>query len=122
MGGMKFCYRLSLMHYGFYFEKVYADTIEALRISYKKMNPFCVPFAIISKGWMGPNYSISTSCATGNFCILNAANHIIRGEAVVGCVMLRGGSDSVIIPSGYNSDGYYYMPCKDCVKKMQKLH
>jgi hypothetical protein len=31
---------------------------------------------------MGPNYSISTACATGNFCILNAANHIIRGEAV----------------------------------------
>ncbi|KAK6147595.1 hypothetical protein DH2020_018507 [Rehmannia glutinosa] len=33
------------------------------------------------KGWMGPNYSISTACATSNFCILNAANHIIRGEA-----------------------------------------
>lgn len=31
---------------------------------------------------MGPNYSISTACATSNFCILNAANHIIRGEAV----------------------------------------
>lgn len=31
---------------------------------------------------MGPNYSISTACATSNFCILNAADHIIRGEAV----------------------------------------
>lgn len=31
---------------------------------------------------MGPNYSISTACATSNFCILNAANHIRRGEAV----------------------------------------
>lgn len=31
---------------------------------------------------MGPNYSISTACATSNFCIMNAANHIIRGEAV----------------------------------------
>lgn len=31
---------------------------------------------------MGPNYSISTACATSNFCILNAANHIIKGEAV----------------------------------------
>lgn len=31
---------------------------------------------------MGPNYSISTACATSNYCILNAANHIIRGEAV----------------------------------------
>jgi 3-oxoacyl-(acyl-carrier-protein) synthase len=34
------------------------------------------------QGWMGPNYSISTACATSNYCILNAANHIIRGEAV----------------------------------------
>ncbi|KAJ6355705.1 hypothetical protein OIU77_006144 [Salix suchowensis] len=71
--------------------KVFNDAIEALRISYKKMNPFCVPFATTNMGsamlgmdlgWMGPNYSISTACATSNFCILNAANHIIRGEAV----------------------------------------
>ncbi|KAI3876490.1 hypothetical protein MKX03_030307, partial [Papaver bracteatum] len=46
-------------------------------------------------GWMAPNYSISTSCTTCNFCILNAANHIIRGEVEV---MLCGGSNSVIIP------------------------
>ncbi|XP_010477131.1 PREDICTED: 3-oxoacyl-[acyl-carrier-protein] synthase II, chloroplastic-like isoform X1 [Camelina sativa] len=86
--------------------KVFYDALEALKISYKKMNPFCVPFATtnmgsamlaIDLGWMGPNYSISTACATGNFCILSAANHIIRGEADV---MLCGGSDSVIIPIG----------------------
>lgn len=86
--------------------KVFNDAIEALRISYKKMNPFCVPFATTNMGsamlamdlgWMGPNYSISTACATSNFCILNAANHIIRGEADV---MLCGGSDAVIIPIG----------------------
>ncbi|KAF3792284.1 hypothetical protein EJ110_NYTH00413 [Nymphaea thermarum] len=34
------------------------------------------------QGWMGPNYSISTACATSNFCILNAYNHITQGEAV----------------------------------------
>ncbi|KMZ71746.1 Ketoacyl-ACP Synthase II (Chloroplastic) [Zostera marina] len=86
--------------------KVFNDAIEALRISYKKMNPFCVPFATTNMGsamlamdlgWMGPNYSISTACATSNFCILNAANHIIRGEADV---MLSGGSDAAIIPIG----------------------
>uniref|UniRef100_A0A6N2LTC4 beta-ketoacyl-[acyl-carrier-protein] synthase I n=1 Tax=Salix viminalis TaxID=40686 RepID=A0A6N2LTC4_SALVM len=86
--------------------KVFNDAIEALRISYKKVNPFSVPFATTNMGsamlamdlgWMGPNYSISTACATGNFCILNAANHIIRGEADV---MLCGGSDSAIIPIG----------------------
>ncbi|XP_057967435.1 3-oxoacyl-[acyl-carrier-protein] synthase II, chloroplastic-like [Malania oleifera] len=86
--------------------KVFNDALEALRVSYRKMNPFCVPFATTNMGsavlamdlgWMGPNYSISTACATSNFCILNAANHIIRGEADV---MLSGGSDAAIIPIG----------------------
>jgi 3-oxoacyl-[acyl-carrier-protein] synthase II len=45
---------------------------------YRKMNPFCIPFAInnmggamlaMDVGFMGPNYSISTACATGNYCI-----------------------------------------------------
>ncbi|KAG0471446.1 hypothetical protein HPP92_015992 [Vanilla planifolia] len=86
--------------------QVFSDAIEALRVSYRKMNPFCVPFATTNMGsamlamdlgWMGPNYSISTACATSNFCILNAANHIIRGEADM---MLCGGSDAAIIPIG----------------------
>uniref|UniRef100_A0A822ZMK3 beta-ketoacyl-[acyl-carrier-protein] synthase I n=1 Tax=Nelumbo nucifera TaxID=4432 RepID=A0A822ZMK3_NELNU len=86
--------------------QVFNDAIEALRVSYKKMNPFCVPFATTNMGsamlamdlgWMGPNYSISTACATSNFCILNAANHIIRGEADM---MLCGGSDAAVIPIG----------------------
>ncbi|GMN36784.1 hypothetical protein TIFTF001_006284 [Ficus carica] len=83
---------------------VATEGIEALRISYKKMHPFSVPFATanmgsailaIDLGWMGPNYSISTACATSNFCILNAAYHIFRGDADV---MLCGGSDAGIIP------------------------
>ncbi|XP_024366458.1 3-oxoacyl-[acyl-carrier-protein] synthase II, chloroplastic isoform X1 [Physcomitrium patens] len=86
--------------------QVFNDAIEALRVSYRKMNPFCVPFATTNMGsamlamdlgWMGPNYSISTACATSNFCMLSAANHIIRGEADV---MLSGGSDAAIIPIG----------------------
>ncbi|CAI9280905.1 unnamed protein product [Lactuca saligna] len=86
--------------------KIFQDGIEALMVSYRKMNPFCVPFATTNMGsailamdlgWMGPNYSISTACATSNFCILNAANHITRGESDM---MLCGGSDSAIIPIG----------------------
>ncbi|KAM5579606.1 3-oxoacyl-[acyl-carrier-protein] synthase II, chloroplastic-like [Rosa sericea] len=86
--------------------RVFSDGVEALRTSYKKMNPFSVPFATTSMGsailamdlgWMGPNYSISTACATSNFCILNAANHIIRGETDM---MLCGGSEAAIIPIG----------------------
>ncbi|GFS29080.1 fatty acid biosynthesis 1 [Actinidia rufa] len=60
-------------------------------------------------GWMGPNYSISTACATSNFCILNAANHIIRGETDM---MLCGGSDAAIIPieflgGSFTCDAYH---------------
>ena len=79
--------------------------------------------AFCMQGWMGPNYSISTACATSNFCILNAANHIRKGEAVSSAIflwsflelvvpinfscklniqdlMLCGGSDAPIIPIG----------------------
>nr|GEX75510.1 3-oxoacyl-[acyl-carrier-protein] synthase II, chloroplastic [Tanacetum cinerariifolium] len=92
--------------------KVLQDGIEALRVSYKKMNPFSVPFATTNMGsamlamdlgWMGPNYSISTACATSNNCIINAANHIIRGETDM---MLSGGSDAAITPivlGGFNA-------------------
>ncbi|PIN09558.1 3-oxoacyl-(acyl-carrier-protein) synthase (I and II) [Handroanthus impetiginosus] len=86
--------------------KVFSDSVEALRVSHRKMNPFCVPFATTNMGsailamdlgWMGPNYSISAACATSNFCILSAANHIIRGDTDI---MLCGGSDSAIVPIG----------------------
>ncbi|XP_031500258.1 3-oxoacyl-[acyl-carrier-protein] synthase II, chloroplastic-like [Nymphaea colorata] len=86
--------------------KVIHDSVAALMVSYKRMSPFCVPFATTNMGsailamdlgWMGPNYSISTACATSNYCILNAANHIIRGEADV---MLAGGSEAAVIPIG----------------------
>ncbi|XP_025979679.1 3-oxoacyl-[acyl-carrier-protein] synthase II, chloroplastic-like [Glycine max] len=64
---------------------------DAFRVSYKRINPFTIPLATtnmssailaVDLGWMGPNYSIFIARATSNFCILNAANHIIRGEAV----------------------------------------
>ena len=48
---------------------------------------------------MGPTYSISTACATSNFCILNAANHIIDGDAV--SIVF-----AVIIVLGANIDFY----------------
>ncbi|KAM6585424.1 hypothetical protein CsatB_012426 [Cannabis sativa] len=83
---------------------VSTEAVEALRVSYRKINPFTVPFATanmgsailaIDLGWTGPNYSISTACATSNFCILNAAQHIISDDADM---MLCGGSDAGVIP------------------------
>ncbi|KAL4625270.1 hypothetical protein ACB092_05G013700 [Castanea dentata] len=86
--------------------RTFQDGLEALRVSYKKINPFGIPFATtnigsallaMDLGWMGPNYSISSACATSNFCMLNAAHHIITGESDV---MLCGGSDAAILPIG----------------------
>lgn len=48
-------------------------------------------------GFMGPNYSVSTACATGNFMINNAAMHIRRGDCDL---CLAGGSEAAIVPIG----------------------
>lgn len=92
---------------------------DLLQKGFRRMNPFCIPFAInnmggallaMDLGFMGPNYSISTACATGNFCILSAAEHIRRGEADL---MLAGGADAAIIPSGMGG----FIACKALSQK-----
>lgn len=71
-----------------------------------KVSPFFVPFVITNMGgamlamdlgFMGPNYSISTACATGNNSIIAAANHIRNGEADL---MIAGGAEAAMIPMG----------------------
>ena len=73
---------------------------------YKKMSPFFIPYAItnmgsalvaIDQGFMGPNYSISTACATANYAFQSACNHIRAGDADM---MIAGGSEAPIIPVG----------------------
>ena len=59
-------------------------------------------------GFMGPNYSIASACATGNFCILNSIMHIQNGEADL---MLAGASDACVIPvgmAGFSPQGAEY--------------
>ncbi|RZC84717.1 hypothetical protein C5167_047509 [Papaver somniferum] len=77
-----------------------------LQKGYKKITPFFIPYSItnmgsallaIDTGLMGPNYSISTACATANYCFYAAANHIRRGEADI---MVVGGTEAAIIPIG----------------------
>jgi len=85
----------------------FSTAVEALETSgHRKMNPFCIPFAITNMGsaltamdvgFMGPNYSISAACASGNYCIHNAADHIRKGDADL---MLAGASDAAILPIG----------------------
>mmetsp|Transcript_7932 Transcript_7932/g.23402 ORF Transcript_7932/g.23402 Transcript_7932/m.23402 type:complete len:485 (+) Transcript_7932:240-1694(+) len=98
----------------------FAAAITALHTQgHRKMNPFCIPFSIINMGgallamdlgFMGPNYPINTACATGNYCLLNAAQHIERGDADV---MLAGGTEAAIIPSGIGG----FIACKALSKR-----
>lgn len=46
---------------------------------------------------MGPNYSISTACATANYCFVAAANHIRNGDADI---VVAGGSEAAVVPVG----------------------
>lgn len=86
---------------------VFSDGVQNLiEKGYRKITPFFIPYAItnmgsallaIDLGFMGPNYSISTACATSNYCFHAAANHIRRGEADL---MVAGGTEAAIIPIG----------------------
>lgn len=85
----------------------FSNGVEALvQKGYKKISPFFIPYSItnmgsallaIDTGLMGPNYSISTACATANYCFYAAANHIRRGEADI---MVAGGTEAAIMPTG----------------------
>lgn len=86
---------------------VFSDGVQALvEKGYKRITPFFIPYAItnmgsallaIDLGLMGPNYSISTACATSNYCFYAAANHIRRGESDI---MIAGGTEAAILPIG----------------------
>ncbi|KAJ6388495.1 hypothetical protein OIU77_026959 [Salix suchowensis] len=85
----------------------FSSGVESLvQKGYKKMSPFFIPYSItnmgsallaIDTGLMGPNYSISTACATANYCLYSAANHIRRGEADI---MVAGGTEAAVMPTG----------------------
>ncbi|PKA65006.1 3-oxoacyl-[acyl-carrier-protein] synthase I, chloroplastic [Apostasia shenzhenica] len=86
---------------------VFSDGVQALiEKGYRKITPFFFPYSITNMGsallamdigFMGANYSISTACATSNYCFYAAANHIRRGEADI---MIAGGTEAAIIPIG----------------------
>ncbi|KAH9713743.1 Beta-ketoacyl-(acyl-carrier-protein) synthase I [Citrus sinensis] len=86
--------------------RVLNDGFEAIKVSYKKMSPFYIPYSLTNMasavlamdlGSTGPSYSISTACASSNYSILNVASHMIKGDTDI---MLCGGSDGMIIPLG----------------------
>lgn len=71
-----------------------------LQKNYRRISPFFVPYILtnmpgallaIDLGFEGPNYSISTACATSNYSIAAAAEHIRSGQTDV---MLAGGVEA----------------------------
>lgn len=86
---------------------MFADGVQTLlEKGQRRVTPFFVPFILTNMGgallamdvgFMGPNYSISTACATGNNAIIAAANHIRNGDADL---MICGGVEAPIMPMG----------------------
>jgi len=84
----------------------YEGTVALAEKGLRRITPFFIPYIItnmagailaIDLGFMGPNYSISTACATANYSIVSAANHIRQGHADL---MLCGGSEAAVHPIG----------------------
>lgn len=72
--------------------------------NYRKVSPLFIPMLItditsgyvsIETGFRGPNYSISSACASASHGISAAYNHILVGDANV---MVVGGSESTLGP------------------------
>lgn len=85
--------------------ELFSDNVDQLAQK-RKVTPFLIPFILTNMaggmlamdiGFMGPNYSISTACASSNNAIIAAASHIQRGDAEV---MICGGTEAPIVPIG----------------------
>ena len=86
---------------------IFANNVEAnVTKGFKKISPFFIPYAItnmgsallaMEHGFMGPNYSVSTACATANYAFHLAASHIRNGEADV---MVAGGAEAPVNATG----------------------
>ncbi len=71
-----------------------------------RVTPFLIPMLItniapgeiaITLGWVGPNYSCSSACATANQSIGAALRHLRYGDADI---MVAGGTEGAITPLG----------------------
>jgi 3-oxoacyl-[acyl-carrier-protein] synthase II len=83
--------------------EVFTDNAGALETKGpKRVSPFFIPMSITNMGsgiaamrlgWRGPNWSVSSACATGNHAFATAADQIRMGRADV---MLAGGSEEAV--------------------------
>ena len=88
--------------------EIFGNTaVEERNEGWKKVSPFFIPSLItnmaggqiaIKHGFRGPNYSISTACASASHSIIEAYNAIMRGDADI---MVTGGSEAPLTSLGY---------------------
>mgnify|MGYP002713089823 CR=1 FL=1 len=91
---------------------IYASTSTFINRGAKAVSPLLVPMMLpdaaagkvsMHFGLRGPNYAISTACATGNNCIGEATEHIRYGRAIA---ILAGSSEAAleeITIAGFNN-------------------
>ncbi len=86
---------------------------------FKRLTPFFVPYIItnmagamlaIELGFQGPNYSVSTACATATHSISLAANHIRNGDVDL---MICGGAEAAINETALSG----FVACKAVSKR-----
>jgi len=87
--------------------EVFYDSAVALHTKGpRRVSPFFVPQAIanmvageigIRLGWMGPNWSPVSACATSNHAFITAADQIRLGRADI---MVAGGAEEAVCPIG----------------------
>lgn len=104
--------------------QVYSDGIVTIHEKgFKRLTPFFVPFIIsnmaggllaIDLGFRGPNYSVSTACATATHSIYLAAEHIRRGDADL---MVTGGSEASINTTGLSG----FVACKALSERNEEM-
>jgi len=92
----------------------------ALDKNFSRVSPFFIPYLItnmggalvsIEYGFTGPNYSISTACASANYSLLNAKRHIEYGECDI---MISGGAEAPMNEAAFGGFSALHALSKDC--------
>lgn len=87
-------------------QSLYENAQNHLERGYKRVSPLFVPMSIldiisgyvaIEHGFMGPNYAVTSACATGSHSLMSAFNHIRLGDADV---IIAGGAECTLTPLG----------------------
>jgi 3-oxoacyl-[acyl-carrier-protein] synthase II len=85
----------------------YDNAIKLFTGGRKKVSPFFIPMLIsdiasgyisIEHGYHGPNYAVSSACASAGNGIICAFSHIVLGDAEV---IVTGGCEAAISPLGF---------------------